>query len=154
MDISMAALRNAGEHLSLSGRSVELYQTDVESGLPFERGEFSVIICSEVLEHVVTPRSALESIGSIATVETRVVLTIPLEMIKLRVKQVLRKLGLMERLFPGIEEGQSEWHRHVFSDTRLRAEISGLFSVIGKKTVWLCHSAYLCKTTPGTNTGL
>ncbi len=69
--------------LSQAGRKVEFLLVDALSALPFHQGEFDIIICSEMLEHVPDPVAVIASIANICTVGTRVVLTVPLEAPKL-----------------------------------------------------------------------
>ena len=98
-DISKAALLEAQEcanrrHLE----NVHFRQLDAQEPLPFRRGEFDVIISSEMLEHVNQPRKVIEHIHAIADSNTRIVVTIPLEGPKLVIKKILKKVGLEKRL--------------------------------------------------------
>jgi len=127
IDISARALADARVRFERASRAVELYQVDAERGLPFAGGEFEVVICSEVLEHVRDPVATLAHIREIATAETRIVVSIPIEGPKVWVKKLLDRLGLLDRLLPGIEKGQSEWHAHALSPQTLDELVSGSF---------------------------
>jgi SAM-dependent methyltransferase len=144
-DVSLGALGHARERLHSLGRNVDLYHADAETSLPFAAGEFSAIICSEVLEHVASPRKVVRNIHSISTQETKVVFTVPIEWLKTRMKGILKKLHLLDRLFPSIEEGRSEWHLHAFSDRMVRCLLKGLFVVERTAWPWCCHAVYLCR---------
>jgi SAM-dependent methyltransferase len=138
-DISQRALDDAARLFAAAGRKAEFVQLDAQQPLPFAPGEFDVIICSEMLEHVREPRRVLENIHALAGGNTRVVVTVPIEKLKLKIKKVLLKLGLLKRLFPGIEERQSEWHLHAFSGKALVEISRDLFARLRGKTVWGSH---------------
>jgi len=140
-DISGRALADAAALFLERGRDVDLRQLDAQHALPFERGEFDVVICSDMLEHVPQPRLVLENLHAIADRSTRVLLTVPIEGPKLVLKRMLGGLGLMNVLFPGIEEGQSHWHLHAFSRAMLHELSHDLFELERGKNVWGCHYA-------------
>ncbi len=144
-DISRRALEDAARRFAEQGRSVELFQVDALRGLPFERGEFDVILCSEMLEHVEDPAIVLEHLRSLATPETRVVVSVPIEAPKVRLKGLLQRLGLLDRLFPHIEPGQSEWHVHAFSPAMLRELTRERFETIARKRVLFAHEVALLR---------
>ena len=138
-DISAKALADAEGLFAETGRKAEFLLVDALQPLPFQPGEFDVIICSEMLEHVADPGTVIANIANICTVNTRVVLTIPLEGPKLLLKRWLDNLGLFHWLFPGIERGQSEWHLQAFSAGLLRKVTEPAFICDFASTVWGCH---------------
>lgn len=71
------------------------------------RGEFDVILCSERLEHVDHPEHVVEHIHALSTPQTRVVVSVPIEAPKVRVKGLLQRIGLLDRLFPHIEPARA-----------------------------------------------
>lgn len=144
-DISRRALEDAAARFTRAGRAAELVQLDAQEGLPFAQGEFEVVICSEMLEHVAHPERVVEHIQRIATAATRVVVSVPIERPKVRVKAVLRRLGLLERLFPGIEPAQSEWHVHAFSTAMLESLVAPRFVTLTTAAVWFAHRVVLLR---------
>lgn len=143
-DISQAALDDARRAAdALGAERVEFKQLNAEDPLPFAPGAFDVIIISEMLEHVERPRTVLERVHAIATPETRIVITVPNEKPKLVIKDVLKALHLFDLLFPGIEEGQSEWHLQQFSKPMIRETVKGLYDVRALESVWGAHYAAL-----------
>ena len=143
IDISLRALHDA--EARLRGRQVELYRADAERELPFERGEFDVVLCSEVLEHTNDPAGVLAQIHRLCTPDTRVVLSVPIEAPKVRVKSVLKSLGLL-RLFAGnVEAHQSEWHVHAFSPEMLNKLLDDTFEIVAHRTTWLVHYIVLLR---------
>ncbi len=138
-DISPKALEDAQKLFSQTGRKAEFLLVDALHALPFQEGEFDVIICSEMLEHVADPGAVIASIANICTVSTRVVLTVPLEAPKLLLKRWLENLGVFRWVFPGIERGQSEWHLQAFSRTMLHRLTEPWFISERVSIVWGCH---------------
>ncbi len=138
-DISPKALTVARSAFLRAGRSAEFIQGDAAKPLPFEPGAFSVIICSEMLEHVHDPQLVIQRIHQLASKDTRVILTVPYERPKLIIKKLLTSLGVFRVILPGIEEGLSEWHLQEFSKERLLSEIKGLFEPIYIKTLLGLH---------------
>lgn len=145
-DISSAALADAAVTAKEKGRALtEFIQHDAEEPLPFTQAEFDVIIASEMLEHVPSPRKVLENIAAIATADTRLVISVPIEKPKLMIKSALRKTGLLGLLFPGIEAGQSEWHLHQFDKRMVTDCCAGLFAIESMKNIWGCHYVALLR---------
>lgn len=132
IDISLRALRDA--QVRLQGRTVELYQVDAERDLPFRRGEFDVVLCSEMLEHTNHPAAVLGHIRALCTPDTRVVISVPIEAPKIRVKSILRRLGLLRLVAGDVEEHQSEWHVHAFSSEMLNGLLDGAFEIVARRT--------------------
>jgi 2-polyprenyl-3-methyl-5-hydroxy-6-metoxy-1,4-benzoquinol methylase len=144
LDISELALKDAYEKCNKT--PVELFKHDATEPLPFDRGEFDVIICSEVLEHVVDPKKVLNNIQNISTNKTRILVSIPLELINISIKKVLKIFGLMNILFPNIPQGASDWHLHNFSKKMLHNLIDEKFIILDDCYVFVNHYiAYLKK---------
>lgn len=145
VDISGRALKDAQSRLLNREHCVELYQLDAQQSFPFTCGEFDVIICSEMLEHVENPRAVLENIYKIADKNTRIIVTVPIEAPKLFIKKILSNIGLFQLLFSGIDEGQSEGHLHAFSEEMLLKLISKLFQPQLTRKIWGIHHVVLLK---------
>ena len=144
-DISARALADARLRFAARGREVELLQLDAEQPLPWERGTFEVVLCSEMLEHVDHPERVIGSIAALCTPDTRVVISVPIEGPKVAIKAVLARLGLLDRFFAGIERGQSEWHVHAFSPAMLRGLVAEPFVRLRERNVWLMHHVMLLR---------
>ncbi len=149
LDISERSLADARVRAAQHGQGdIEFGHFDANDPLPYKPGEFDVIICAEVLEHVPEPRRVAENIHAVAAPGTRVVFTVPNERPKLLVKKALRAVGLMRLLFPGIEEGFSEGHLHAFSKKMLRDVTRGLFAIRRLRSIWGCHFVALMSKAP------
>lgn len=118
-DISNNALKKARQKAKAAKRKIVFVNGDLGKRLPFKKGEFSVVICSETLEHVVDPQKSLKNIHKICGEDTRVIITVPNERPKLKIKEYLTRLKIMRLIMPGIEAEQSEWHLHAFSKEML-----------------------------------
>jgi 2-polyprenyl-3-methyl-5-hydroxy-6-metoxy-1,4-benzoquinol methylase len=140
-DISAQALADAQSLFKMRGRTGDFFQVDALQPLPFQRGEFDVIICSEMLEHVSDPRQAMENIRAICSPKTRVVLTVPIEAPKIKIKKFLHRLGLLRIFFPGIEVEQSEWHLQAFSRRMLLEMAKEFFTFQAGRLIWGAHYA-------------
>jgi 2-polyprenyl-3-methyl-5-hydroxy-6-metoxy-1,4-benzoquinol methylase len=138
-DISRRALEDAQARFARLGRTVELFQVDAERGLPFRKGEFDVIVCSEMLEHVTKPAAVVGNIRELCDASTRVIVSVPIEAPKVRIKTALDRLGLLRLIAPNIEPGQSEWHTHAFSPAMLDELLRGLFHTVARRRVWGAH---------------
>lgn len=149
-DISQAALADARAMFASSGRSATFIQGDASQPLPFARGDFNVIVCSEMLEHVPDPRTCLANIAAIADSDCRIVLTVPNELPKLRIKTLLVKTGLMRKIMPGIEENQSEWHLQCFDAAKLRDMCLGLVEIESLRSICGLHWLAVCRALPAT----
>ncbi|MHC4623101.1 MAG: class I SAM-dependent methyltransferase [Planctomycetota bacterium] len=139
LDLSRTALEDAVRLLKSRSNEVQFFQLDAQSALPFLRGEFDVILCSELLEHTENPRAVLENIHDLCGEQTRVVISVPIEATKVLIKNFLVATGLLKMVLPGIESKQSEWHLHAFSKERLWESSRGLFRIEQDRTVWAIH---------------
>lgn len=139
VDISSAALQEACRLFDANKRTAEFFQLDAQMPLPFSKGEFDVIICSEVLEHVRDPINVLRNIYNISSPDVRIIISIPTEAPKIFVKKVLSRFGVFNIFFPGIEKDQSEWHIHAFSKKKLIALSKDLFQIDKSAAVLFNH---------------
>jgi 2-polyprenyl-3-methyl-5-hydroxy-6-metoxy-1,4-benzoquinol methylase len=139
VDISSSALQEAYRLFKLNKRHAEFFHLDAQMPLPFRKGEFSVIICSEVLEHVRDPRSVVQNIYDSSTPDTRIIISIPTEAPKIFVKKLLNQCGIFNIFFPGIEKEQSEWHLQTFSKHKLQSISRDLLHIRKSTVVWLNH---------------
>lgn len=146
-DISGEALRDAKNMFERINRAVDFVQCDGARPLPFSKGAFSVIVCSDMIEHVSEPDKVLNSILMISTPSTRIVLSVPNEEVVLSLKRRLSRIGLLQKIMPGIESERSEWHIHSFSKTSLLNLLSGKLQVktlrlaLGLSIIVLCGPA-------------
>ncbi|MBN2560330.1 MAG: class I SAM-dependent methyltransferase [Phycisphaerae bacterium] len=120
-------------------------QADASQRLPFPDQAFDLVVCTEVLEHVTHPANVVSEMWRVCGPNGRVILTVPIERPKLLVKRALGRLGLMSRIFPGIESGFSAWHLQDFDLPSLRRLLRGRFEIQSRRTVWGLHRCLLLK---------
>ncbi len=153
VDLSRTALRDARKNFRNINRNAEFLQCDASNTLPFKRGRFSVIICSQMLEHVSNPEAVVDNILTIAAPTTRIVLSVNDEERNLQLKKLLVRLKLMHILLPTFEEGTSEWHLQRFDRSSFESLLSRRLTIIKLRYYYGLFSIALCKV-PGGETGL
>ena len=130
VDISGAALRDARKQFQGINRQAEFLQCDAAKSLPFKTGEFTVVVCSQTLEHVEEPEKIIENIVEISTPQTRIILTVNDEERNLKIKRFLIRLRLMRILLPTIETKTSEWHLQDFSKSSFLDLVSAKLRIV------------------------
>lgn len=145
VDLSRTALREARKKFESIKRNAEFLQCDASNPLPFRKGTFSVIICSQMLEHVDNPGSVIDSILTIAEPTTRIVLSVNDEERNLKLKKLLVRLNLMHILLPTFEEGTSEWHLQRFTRSSFERLLYRRLAIIKLRYYYGLFSIALCR---------
>jgi ubiquinone/menaquinone biosynthesis C-methylase UbiE len=118
VDISSSILSKARRKLS---NRADLFQGDAQN-LPCKDAVFKQLICSEVLEHLLSPSEALHEMARILKPHGVAVISVPNEVWINRIKSFLLQLGIFRwfvnrrgeyKEMP--ERMEDEWHLHVFS---------------------------------------
>jgi len=107
---------------------VELIQASADR-LPFEDAEFDVVLCTEVLEHVLDPAAVVAELMRVATPDGRVIVSIPNEANIDRAKRLLRRLLPARTVLRTLASEGNEWHLHRFDLTSLRRMLRGLATI-------------------------
>ena len=129
VDISSSILNKA------KGKMIHLFQGDAQY-LPCKNGAFSKVICSEVLEHTLSPFSALNEIDRILKEEGLAIISIPNESLINRIKIIFIRVGIFRWLFPKMPEKMNdEWHLHIFSLKEWLNLFHKCFRVIGLRSI-------------------
>lgn len=142
LDISEVALKDAKRRL---GKRARFVQADAEKKINLPDKSFDVVVCSQTLEHVKHPEKMMENIKRLAKDDARVVISVPNELFMLKIKTFLKKLGIIQLLFPGIEEGVSEWHLQVFTHQKVKDLVEGDFEIVEHKRAFNVYLIYLLK---------
>lgn len=118
VDISSSILNKARRKLS---NRVHLFQGDAQN-LPCRDEVFKQVICSEVLEHLLSPSEALHEMARILKPNGVALISIPNEMWINRMKSILVELGIFRwfvnrrgeyKEMP--ERMEDEWHLQILS---------------------------------------
>lgn len=142
VDLSRFALEKAKRNLASSNAT--LVQGNAEA-LPLKSQTLEKIVCTEVIEHVVSPSRLSREIARVATENATVVMTVPNEALIERVKALISRLGLSRWLLKGTEgdTGQAynatsdpnEWHLHRFDLALLESVTRGSLVIERVKAV-------------------
>jgi len=128
LDLAESLLAKAARRLAKRGT---LVQGDAEH-LPFRDRAWQRVYCSEVLEHIPSPGTALTEMRRIVADGGVAVVSVPNERLINTLKAMLRASGLY-RVLLGVRSGDyqmpermdDEWHLHVF-------DLAGLLAMIPK----------------------
>lgn len=142
LDISEAALKDAKRRL---GNRVKLIKADAEVPIKLPKESFDVLVCSQTLEHVKHPDKVMENMKRLAKKNARIVISVPNELFMLKIKTFLKKIGLIQWLFPGIEEGVSEWHLQVFTHNMVKELVKNDFEIVQHRRAFNVYLIYLLK---------
>ncbi len=117
MDISPLILTKAKQKLR---SRVDLFQGDAQI-LPCKDGVFMQVICSEVLEHLLSPSEGLREMARILEPRGWAIISVPNERLINRIKKILIRLGIFRRLMTQKgeyrempERMEDEWHLHTY----------------------------------------
>lgn len=124
----------SGEMLAKARRNLRTYQVTLLKGqlhqLDLPEASFDTIICTEVLEHTVSPAAVLDHIRRLVRPSGRVVITFPNDYLVNRLKTLIRKSGLT-RLppFRRLSWGGDHYHFHTWSIPEMRRLLERYFTV-------------------------
>lgn len=121
IDLSPTMLQRARRRL---GDDVELLQGSADQ-LPFEDATFDVVLCTEVLEHVVEPARVVRELMRVAAPGARVVVSIPNEAIIDRAKRMIRRMPIIRTLLRTLASEGNEWHLHHLDRSALQQMTAG-----------------------------
>ena len=121
IDLSPTMLQRARRRL---GGDVELLQGSADQ-LPFEDATFDVVLCTEVLEHVVEPARVVRELMRVAAPGARVVVSIPNEAIIDRAKRMIRRMPIIRTLLRTLASEGNEWHLHHLDRSALQQMTAG-----------------------------
>lgn len=115
IDISSKLLKKAFNRCS---GKVGLIAGNAEN-LPLQPEKFDKVVCTEVIEHLVSPEKCLSEIVRISKDDAVIVITTTNEMFVNRIKAMIWGLGLEKLMFRGgayhpDRKMDDEWHLHAF----------------------------------------
>jgi len=128
VDISKEAIKRAKLALT-NRRGVKFAVADLER-LPFGKSEFSKIECSEVIEHVLTPRRMLKEFVRVLSDNGVVAISFPNEPLINGLKKILIRWGLFSRFFPNVPADMTEeWHLRAYDLASFERDARGLLKI-------------------------
>jgi len=143
VDLSPLILTKAKQKLR---RRVDLFQADAQV-LPFKDEVFIRVICSEVLEHLLSPSEALREMARILEPRGYAIISIPNELLINRIKKILIRLRLFRWLMTRRgeyrempERMEDEWHLHTYPLREWFNLFKGSFRVVRLRKIpffWL-----------------
>ena len=151
VDLSEFSLELARRRL---GNRAELIKGDVGALLVSLNGRrFDKIVCSEVIEHVLSPDKVIEQIVRIATPTSVIVISVPYEKLIDFLKGMFIRLGIFQHLFPNIPESNTEeWHLWAFDRALFEELIAGRLVVTKTRRIPFAllplRYVFVCKVVP------
>jgi ubiquinone/menaquinone biosynthesis C-methylase UbiE len=121
VDLSPAMLQRARSRL---GPAVTLLRGSAEI-LPLADRTFDIVLCTEVLEHVLHPDRALRELMRVVKADGRVLVSIPNERNIDRAKRLIRSVPVLRTLLRTLASEDNEWHLHRFDADMLRGLAAG-----------------------------
>jgi ubiquinone/menaquinone biosynthesis C-methylase UbiE len=149
VDLSNYMVENARRRL---GSRARIRKADAEK-LPFGDGYFTKVFCTEVLEHVLHPETAVAEMSRVLAPQGRLIVSVPNERLIMLLKRSLKRLGiyaLVLRIRDGYHAAEvNEWHLHEFDLERLRQTLRPFFLLEKVKAVpnrvFSMHYVSLCR---------
>lgn len=130
IDLSEFLLGIARERLR--GNNIELIVGAAEN-LPFPDNSFDKVVCSEVLEHVLSPESVIVEIHRICKKDGELILTIPNEKLINFSKRCVLIFGLKKwvaKSYPMSDDMLDEWHLSDFNPEDIIKITEKYFSLV------------------------
>jgi 2-polyprenyl-3-methyl-5-hydroxy-6-metoxy-1,4-benzoquinol methylase len=126
IDVSNVYLDTA--RTNLAGYDVRFLKGELDR-MDLPAASFDRVICTEVLEHVVSPDAVLTAIARVLRPAGVAVITIPNDPLILRVKSLIRKTPARWLLGGQIEWGGDKYHLHQWTPDEFLSVLRGHFRV-------------------------
>jgi 2-polyprenyl-3-methyl-5-hydroxy-6-metoxy-1,4-benzoquinol methylase len=149
LDVSDVYLDTARRNLA--GYDVEFIKGQVEQ-LALPPGTFDRVICTEVLEHTTNPDEVLQAIRKLLERDGRAIITVPIDPIIDRAKQMLRLTPVGWLLRKRIQWGGDHYHLQKWWPWEFERLLTRDFEVERRKLVPTLpvplHACFLCRSRP------
>jgi 2-polyprenyl-3-methyl-5-hydroxy-6-metoxy-1,4-benzoquinol methylase len=133
---------------NLAGYDVEFVKGQIEQ-LDLPSGGFDRVICTEVLEHTTNPEEVLHAIGKLLANDGRAIITVPIDPIIDRAKQLLRLTPVGWLLRNRIQWGGDHYHLQKWWPWQFERLLARDFEVERRKLVpplpVPLHACFLCR---------
>jgi 2-polyprenyl-3-methyl-5-hydroxy-6-metoxy-1,4-benzoquinol methylase len=145
VDVSDVFLETARKNLA--GYDVEFIKGQVEE-LDLPKHGFDRVICTEVLEHTTNPERVLAAIADLLAPGGRAIITVPIDPIIDRAKQLVRMTPVGWVLRNRIQWGGDHFHLHKWWPWQFERLLGDHFAVAERKLVPLpvpLHACFMCQ---------
>jgi 2-polyprenyl-3-methyl-5-hydroxy-6-metoxy-1,4-benzoquinol methylase len=123
VDVSETAIKEASFLLKNYGK-IQYICDNIEEYEPVRK--YSIIVCSEVLEHTQSPEKVINTIIKAANKDTTIIITIPDE----NVTNLIKKIA-----FGFLGKPLDDWHIHKFNMKKIMQLTKNNFKLIEKKII-------------------
>jgi len=154
IDISKEAIRRAKDGLGPQNNH-KFIVGDLEK-IPVRDNYFDKVECSEVIEHVMSPKRMLKELQRVLKPNGTLVITFPNEPLINFFKNVLIKLHLFNYFFPNIPRDMTEeWHLRAYDLKSFRRDLGGSWNIVNEVGIpfWFLPIRYLVKCVSGLDRG-
>lgn len=145
IDVSSVFLDTARKNLA--GCDVTFIKGEIDKMDPLPTG-FDRVICTEVLEHTIDPRSVLAAIGRMLAPGGRAVITVPNDPLINRLKMAVRVTPIGWALRKRINWGGDHLHLHQWTPAEFRDLLEERFQVLRQRSapssVLPIRACFLC----------
>ncbi len=93
----------------------QLTQADIEKKTPYESGQFDIILCEQVLEHLKDPATAINEITRVLRPDGLLILGVPI------FPPIINNLRKLFELLPGRSKDASHSHLHFFNSMTIKS---------------------------------
>ncbi len=136
IDISSYSLKEAKKSLG-KNPNVLLVLGDANN-LPFKKGIFDKIICSEVIEHIPTPEKTLTEVKRVCRDDGSIIVSVPNDMKIVRIKNLIKRIGL-RFLIKDLSDSIAPGHFNVYDETSITNLSNQFFNVTNTVKSPLSH---------------
>jgi SAM-dependent methyltransferase len=146
VDVSQLYLDTAKKNLA--GYEVEFVKGQIET-LDFPSESYDRIICTEVLEHTVDPGQILRAIARLLTPEGHAVITVPVDPLIDRMRQILWWTPIGWLMRDRIQWGADRYHLHKWWPWQFQQLLAPLFRIEERRLIppWPVpmHACFSCR---------
>jgi 2-polyprenyl-3-methyl-5-hydroxy-6-metoxy-1,4-benzoquinol methylase len=129
VDISKEAIKRAKKKLG-NRSNITYHVADLED-LPFKSTTFDKVECSEVIEHVLSPKRLLSELHRVSKKNGILVISFPNEPLINLIKGILIKIGIFSYVFPNIPEDMTEeWHLRSYSLRSFEKDVKEKWKIV------------------------
>jgi ubiquinone/menaquinone biosynthesis C-methylase UbiE len=123
MDISKSLIKRAKKRY----KGFNFMVADA-ANIPFKNNTFDIVVCSEVLEHTLSPKKIIKELWRVLKENGMAIISIPNEPLQIK----LRYIGIKTRIFKlmKLEKGiYQKWHIHILNEEKIIKLLKKYFKI-------------------------